>query len=116
MKWCLLAAVMFTSSLKFACEAKFSSFVKVANEICFESELMVSSAMKSVHPVFFHRISPLGQFSHRVAMSICLSVCLFVTSRKTRFRRLLRPLIKECIPNNDIGGEGGNFFYIIFLN
>ena len=60
MKWCLLAAVMFTSSLKFACEAKFSSFVKVANEICFESELMVSSAMKSVHPVFFSQNQPTG--------------------------------------------------------
>ena len=78
MNWCLLAAVMFTSSLKFACEAKFSSFVKVANEICFESELMVSSAMKSIHPGFFHRISPLGQFSHRVVMSVCLYVCVSV--------------------------------------
>ena len=26
---------------------------------------------------YFQCISPLGQFSHRVAMSVCLSVCLF---------------------------------------
>ena len=75
MKWCLLAAVMFTSSLKFACEAKFSSFVKVANEICFESELMVSSAMKSVHPVFF---TESAHWANSVIESQCPSVCLFV--------------------------------------
>ena len=38
--------------MKFACKAKFSIVVKLANEICFESEQMFSSAMQSVHPVF----------------------------------------------------------------
>ena len=31
--------------------------------------------------------------------SVCLSVCVFVTSRNTLFRRSWRPLVKKLIPN-----------------
>ena len=42
---------------------------------------------------------PLGQFSHRVAMSVCLFDCASVNSRNTHFRRLWRLLILKHIPN-----------------
>ena len=38
---------------------------------------------------------PLGQFSHRVVMSVCLFVFLSVTLQNTHFRGLWRPLVKE---------------------
>ena len=45
----------------------------------------------------FHWIGQLGQFSHRVAMSACLSVCLFMTIQNNLFWRSLRPLVKGLI-------------------
>ena len=41
----------------------------------------------------------LGWFSYRIAMSVCLSVCLWRPSQNTYFWVSRRPLVKEHIPN-----------------
>ena len=47
----------------------------------------------------FHRLSPLGWAGHRVAMSVCLSMCMFVTKVViVDTSQIIRFLLKiECV-------------------
>ena len=53
--------------------------------------------------VIFTNSAPLGRVGHRVAMSVCVSVCLSLPSRNTHFRRSCRPLVEDRIPNIGLG-------------
>ena len=65
---------------------------------------------------YFHRIGPLGRFDHRVAMSVCVFVCLFVPFPCDFFRGLslaLRshdqiPASHWSAPQNSFKDFGGN--------
>ena len=57
---------------------------------------------------YFHWIGPLGRFSHRVAMSVCLWFCLSVPLQNTHFPVLLRALVEEQIPNIALWSHNDN--------
>ena len=62
--------------------------------------LVVFNKTKSIYPFStVYQLGPLGRVVNRVAMSVCLFVCLLAPSQNTHFRRSWRTLVKDCVPN-----------------